>query len=244
MTTLLWRNLSQDSSSRTRFARHSTWLFGIALTVLSHGALGGLVFYYHVLSPPSPEAARSFIYTNLVSFQQRFEKPWLPLKAPSEKPEQSQIQAKSTLLIHNEDRNPNSPNIVQDGKHGNQGRMAKKVRNTSTQDDVSDEDDVAPTMLSMAIAKSQLLTDPEKDRRYRFAIPPELNRAGVRMFALVKICISRAGDVQSASLVKSMDPAADPLLIAKVKTWKYRPFAINGHRVPFCYNLRYDLEIQ
>jgi hypothetical protein len=169
----------------------------------------------------------------------------LPLKAPSEKPEQSQIQAKSALPIHNEDRNPNSLNIVQNGKYGNRGRVAKKGRNTSTQDDVSDEDDdAAPTMLSMAIAKSQLLTDPEKDRRYRFAIPPELNRAGVRMFALVKICISRAGDVRSATLVKSMDPAADPLLIAKVKTWKYRPFAINGHRVPFCYNLRYDVEIQ
>ena len=99
-------------------------------------------------------------------------------------------------------------------------------------------------MISMAVAKSQLLTDPEIDRRYRFAIPPELNRAGVKMFALIKICVSRSGEVRSATLVKSMDPSADPLLIAKIKTWKYRPITIEGHPVPFCYNLRYDVEIQ
>jgi hypothetical protein len=216
----------------------------MGLTVLSHGVLVALVFYSHILGSSSPEVARSYIFTNLVSLDRRLEKPWLPPTTPSKEPAQSENQAKSTLPMGDNEMNLNTATLIQDGKRRRRERTIKIARNTSAPYDESDEESMAPAMISMAVAKSQLLTDPEIDRRYRFTIPPELNRAGVRMSGLIKICVLRSGDVRSATLVKSMDPSADPLLIAKAKTWKYRPFTIEGHPVPFCYNLRYDVEIQ
>ncbi|HZY07318.1 MAG TPA: hypothetical protein VFE69_06215, partial [Ilumatobacteraceae bacterium] len=99
-------------------------------------------------------------------------------------------------------------------------------------------------MVAPGIAATQLLTNPATDARHRPQIPEQFNRPGVKMFALIKICVSKEGGVTSAKIVKSMDPAIDPLLTAKILTWQYRPITIDGNAVPFCYSLRYDHQVQ
>jgi len=101
-----------------------------------------------------------------------------------------------------------------------------------------------PKMLSGSVGGMQLLTDPMKDPRYRVALPPAFNRPGVRLWALIKICVSKEGDVADVKLVKGMDPTVDPLLREKAMSWKYKPYTIDGRPVPFCYSLRYDHQVQ
>jgi hypothetical protein len=99
-------------------------------------------------------------------------------------------------------------------------------------------------MVAPGVAATQLLTNPATDPRYRPQIPEQFSRPGVKLFALIKICVSKEGAVSSAKIVKSMDPAIDPLLTAKILTWSYRPITVDGNAVPFCYSLRYDHQVQ
>src|SRR6185295_6350174 len=102
----------------------------------------------------------------------------------------------------------------------------------------------APKMLAGNVGGMQILTDPMKDPKYRVVMPPTFIRAGVRLWALIKICVSKEGDVVDVKLVKGMDPSVDPLLKEKAMSWKYRPYTIDGRPVPFCYSLRYDHQVQ
>jgi periplasmic protein TonB len=101
-------------------------------------------------------------------------------------------------------------------------------------------EDTPPKFLAPNIAGQQLLTDPRKDPRYRVALPPALGTAGMRLWAMLKVCVSEEGSVQDVKIIKSMDAAADSLLQAKIMTWKYKPVSIDGHAVRFCYNFRYE----
>jgi periplasmic protein TonB len=100
--------------------------------------------------------------------------------------------------------------------------------------------DLAPKFLAPNIASQQLLTDPRKDPRYRVALPPALATAGMRLWAMLKVCVSEEGNVSDVKIVKSMDATADSLLQAKIMTWRYKPVSIDGHAVRFCYNFRYE----
>jgi protein TonB len=100
--------------------------------------------------------------------------------------------------------------------------------------------DEPPKLLPPALASQQLLTDPRNDRQYAVVMPPAFGTAGMRLWAMVKICVSTQGNVADAKIIKSMDPAVDALLVDKIKTWKYKPFSIDGRPTPFCYNLRYE----
>jgi periplasmic protein TonB len=101
-------------------------------------------------------------------------------------------------------------------------------------------EDVAPKFLPPNIAGQQLLTDPRKDPQYRVTLPPALGTAGMRLWAMLKVCVSEEGNVFDVKIIKSMDVAADSLLQAKIKTWRYKPMSIDGHAVRFCYNFRYE----
>ncbi|HMI87752.1 MAG TPA: hypothetical protein VK550_26880 [Polyangiaceae bacterium] len=101
-------------------------------------------------------------------------------------------------------------------------------------------EEIAPKFLPPNIAGQQLLTDPRKDPQYRVALPPALGSAGMRLWAMLKVCVSEQGDVSDVKVIKSMDVTADSLLQAKIKTWKYKPINIDGHAVRFCYNFRYE----
>jgi protein TonB len=100
--------------------------------------------------------------------------------------------------------------------------------------------DEPPRFLPPAIAGQQLLTNPVTDPQYRVVMPPAFSQAGMRLWAMLKICVSKEGNVADVKVIKGMDPAVDGLLVDKIRTWKYKPANIDGHNVSFCYNLRYE----
>jgi periplasmic protein TonB len=102
------------------------------------------------------------------------------------------------------------------------------------------QEDAAPKFLPPNIAGQQLLTDPVKDPQYRVVLPGALSNAGMRLWAMIKICVSKEGTVSDVKIIKGMDPSVDPLLRDKIKTWRYKPVSIDGRPITFCYNLRYE----
>jgi protein TonB len=88
------------------------------------------------------------------------------------------------------------------------------------------------------VAIGQLAIDPHVDP-HRVRLPPALARAGLQVWALVRVCVDRDGRVDDVHLLKSADPVVDPLIVAALRTWRYRPYQVNGRPVPFCTNIRY-----
>jgi hypothetical protein len=99
------------------------------------------------------------------------------------------------------------------------------------------------TFVPPKIASGQLAIDPQADA-YRVKLPPALNRAGMRLWLLAKLCVRSDGQVERVSLIRGADATLDPLVIAKLKTWRYRPYSVNGRPVPFCTNVRYEIATQ
>lgn len=93
------------------------------------------------------------------------------------------------------------------------------------------------------VATGQLAIDPQADA-YRVKLPPALARAGVRLWALVRLCARPDGRVHDVKILKGADAALDPLIVATLGTWRYRPYAVNGRPVPFCTNVRYEIAAQ
>jgi outer membrane biosynthesis protein TonB len=75
----------------------------------------------------------------------------------------------------------------------------------------------------------------QKERCPDPPFPPILNRPGALYVALAKICVSRAGGVDSVTLVKRADPLLDGNVLATVKAWRYRPLMDHDLSIPFCY---------
>jgi hypothetical protein len=61
------------------------------------------------------------------------------------------------------------------------------------------------------------------------------------VWGLYKVCVSSGGDVRSVKVIKLSDPFTDPSWIAKIETWKYEPYAIDGKPVPFCQPVRLEV---
>jgi periplasmic protein TonB len=90
------------------------------------------------------------------------------------------------------------------------------------------------------VARGQLAIDPQSDQ-YRVKLPPALARTGMALWALVKVCAAGDGQVRDVKIVRPADPTLDPLIVATLRTWRYRPYTINGRPVPFCTNVRYEI---
>jgi TonB family protein len=92
------------------------------------------------------------------------------------------------------------------------------------------------------VARGQLAIDPQADP-YRVKLPPVLARARMSLWALVRICVDRDGRVASVQIVKGADPALDPSIVAVLSTWRYRPYTLDGRPIPFCTNVRYEINV-
>ncbi len=81
-------------------------------------------------------------------------------------------------------------------------------------------------------------------------LPPSVLRAladqGVRRVdVMVRLCLSPAGTPQSVEILSSSGNAeADDRVRDGVRTWRYRPYAVNGRAVPACAGvlMRYDID--
>jgi protein TonB len=99
-------------------------------------------------------------------------------------------------------------------------------------------------LLPPAVGSGQRISDIVNDPRYRPTLPPALNRSGMRVWGLFKICVSAQGAVTNVQVLKSADKLVDNDWIAKMKTWQYRPYSINGRPVPFCHPMRLEVQAQ
>ena len=100
--------------------------------------------------------------------------------------------------------------------------------------------ETGPQTLPPQVAKEMLLIDPNDDR-YRVQLPPALERAGVSLFAIVRLCANNQGAVTEVRVLKGAGPAIDPQIPTVLRRWRYRPLLLNGRPTPFCTMLRYEV---
>jgi protein TonB len=98
----------------------------------------------------------------------------------------------------------------------------------------------ASTFLPPRVASGRLAIDPQ-DPRYQAHLPAALARAGMTLWAMLKVCVRADGQVGEVTVIRSADPILDPVIVAVIKTWRYQPFSVNGRPVPFCTNVRYEI---
>ena len=91
---------------------------------------------------------------------------------------------------------------------------------------------------------TQLRTTDINDPRFRPTLPPALNRGGMVIAGLFKICVSPQGHVKGVSIMKSADPLVDELWSALIRTWEYRPYSVGGQAVAFCHAARIEVRAQ
>ena len=108
-----------------------------------------------------------------------------------------------------------------------------------------DRDNAPPgaIIVSPVVGTGQLLTDVTKDP-YRPRMSPELSIAGNTAWGVFKVCVAAAGTVQSVKPERSAHPSVDGQWMDKIRTWKYRPYTLDGKPTPFCYNLRLQVSAQ
>jgi protein TonB len=96
------------------------------------------------------------------------------------------------------------------------------------------------TFLPPKVATGRLAIDPQ-DPRYQAHLPSALARAGMSLWAMLKVCVRAEGEVSEVKVIRGADPTVDPLIVAAIMTWRYHPYTVDGRPVPFCTNIRYEM---
>jgi periplasmic protein TonB len=94
-------------------------------------------------------------------------------------------------------------------------------------------------LLPPNVGLGQRLSD-LSDPRYRPSLPPQLNRAGMIVWGLYRICVAVDGRVENVRVLKSADQLVDDRWVALIRSWEYRPYSIEGRAVPFCHAMRIE----
>jgi len=97
-------------------------------------------------------------------------------------------------------------------------------------------------LLPPAVGVGQRLTD-INDPRYRPSLPPQLNRAGMIVWGLYRICVAADGRVENVKVLKSADQLVDDSWVALIQSWEYRPYSVQGRPVPFCHAMRIEARV-
>jgi hypothetical protein len=100
--------------------------------------------------------------------------------------------------------------------------------------------DPAPVSVLPGVGSAQRITD-ITDSRFRPSLPGPLNRAGMMVWGIFRICVGVDGSVAQVRALKSTEPMVDAEWFAVIRLWQYRPLAIGGHAVPFCHTMRLEV---
>jgi protein TonB len=95
-------------------------------------------------------------------------------------------------------------------------------------------------LLPPKVGASQRISDLE-DPRYRPVLPAILNRPGMVVRGLFRICVSVQGQVTDVKIVRSADPMVDNDWTTVIRRWQYRPFTLDGRPTPFCHPLMLEV---
>jgi protein TonB len=224
--------LTQEKQKPKR-GRRITYL----VSLLLHGALlvvGVIYSFWHVdeLSPPNVQVTFMMAQT-----------PPPPPPPPPKKKNTPKVVTKPTVITQ-----PRANQIVQpkevpkeeeedDGQEGGvEGGVAGGVVGSVP----SEAPAGPPRFLPPNVARGNLLIDPQADA-YRVKLPPALSKAGMILWAMVKLCANKEGHVDDVKIIKGADPTVDPNIISTLKTWRFKPAVVDGRPVPFCTTYRYEI---
>jgi protein TonB len=222
--------LYQDKAKPKKLIR-----VALGAAVVLHAGLvtaGGIHSFWHVdeLSPPN-------VAVTFLSGTPPPPPPPPPPKkkksTPTQKPTQI-VQPKANAIVQPKEKE--EPEEEDDGQEGGvEGGVAGGVIGAVP---VAQE---TAKLLPPNIGKGQWAVDVFGDPRYKPTLPPALNRAGMVVWGLFKICVSAQGTVTGVSMLKPADPLVNDMWIAKMKTWLHKPYSINGRPVPYCYPVRVEV---
>jgi TonB family protein len=71
--------------------------------------------------------------------------------------------------------------------------------------------------------------------------PTQVGGPGGKALRL-KVCVSTQGRVVEARVLDSVHAALDGQVVTAVLGWRFQPYVVEGRRVPFCYQPRWQLE--
>jgi protein TonB len=209
----------------------------IVSAVLQTGILSafGVQSMYHVdeLSPPNVA----------VTFLSGTPPPPPPPPPPKKKksnptPKPTQIvQPKANAIVQPKEKE--EPEEEDDGEEGGvEGGVAGGVVGAVP---VAQE---TAKFLPPSIGKGQLISDMQNDPRYKPHLPAVLNRSGMTVQGLFKLCVTAQGTVSSVQILKSADKLVDNEWVALLKTLQHRPYSIGGRPVPYCYPMSLQVRSQ
>jgi TonB family protein len=58
----------------------------------------------------------------------------------------------------------------------------------------------------------------------------------------LNVCVATDGRVYDARVLESAHPALDGQVLARVQTWRFQPYRMEGRPIPFCYQPRWELQ--
>jgi hypothetical protein len=89
-------------------------------------------------------------------------------------------------------------------------------------------------MLAPAVAAQRCLHCPSP------SLPPAYRHPGAEHNMLLRVCVDVLGEVTDVRALRGLSPGVDASVSAVVRGWRYSPFLLGGHAVPFCYALRFQ----
>ena len=229
--------LTQDKSKPKKW-RRVTYTLSLAL----HGALllaGTIWSFWHVdeISPPSVTV------TFLAAAPPPPPPPPPPKKKKSEvKPKVPTeiVQPKPNQIVQPKEKPP-EPEEEDDGVEGGvEGGVVGGVVGGT----VGAEPSTGPVMVAPAVGIGNRKCDMVNDPQYKPRLPPALNRAGMVVWGMFKVCVSAQGAVEKVTVIKPADPLVNDDWMAKLKACPYRPYSVNGRAVPFCHPVRLEVRSQ
>jgi outer membrane biosynthesis protein TonB len=96
----------------------------------------------------------------------------------------------------------------------------------------------SPRTLPPNVAKGNLAIDPQATQ-HRAKLPGYVHGS---VWALMKVCVDRNGDVIDVKILKGVDGNVDASFVSAIRTWRYTPYKVDGRPVPFCTNVRYEVQ--
>jgi protein TonB len=227
--------LTQDKSKPTKLR---TITFSIAIGL--HAALlafGVYMSFWNVDELSGPSVS--------VTFLSGAPPPPPPPPPPKKKKAETKVvkptevvQPKPNQIVQPKEKPP-EPEEEDDGVEGGvEGGVAGGVVGGTV-----GSEGTGPVMLAPNVGTGQRISD-INDPRFRPSLPPALNRAGMVQWGLFKVCVSAQGKVSSVTVMRAADPLVNDDWIAKIKSWEYRPYSVNGRPVPFCSPVRVQVQAQ
>jgi periplasmic protein TonB len=100
--------------------------------------------------------------------------------------------------------------------------------------------DPMPVMLAPNVGTGQRLSD-LNDPRFRPILPPSLNRGGMVVWGLFRVCVTTGGRVKDVKILRSADALVDSNWSQVIQRWEYRPYSMDGRPVAFCHTARIEV---